>query len=98
MVEESRVRATTLLKEKHEELVLLAKALVDYETLNREEAFKVVRGEKLDKQVVPNVPIKVPEGPSLGGPGDVVETLPPIPGSQPAGEKGRPPPQGGAMA
>ena len=96
MVEEGRQRATILLKEKHKELDLLAKALVDYETLDREEAFKVVRGEKLDKAVVPNGPIKLPEGPNMGT--DVVETLPPIPGSQPAGEQGRPPPQGGAMA
>lgn len=100
-IEEGRVRVTRLLHERRNELELLARALVDYETLNKEEAYKVIKGEKLEgKMIMPIGSIKLPEniGPSsgpggLGVPGDV----PPIPGSQDAGEE-RPPPKGGVMA
>jgi ATP-dependent metalloprotease len=94
-IEEGRQRATALLTSKRKELDLLAKALVDYETLDREEAFKVVRGEQLSRQRVANVPMKLPEGPREGS--SVPAELPPIPGSQPEGVEsveGRPPPPG----
>lgn len=64
LVEEGRERALALLTKNREGLDRLAHALVDYETLNKEEMEKVVRGEKLpDKiKVDPNAPVKVPEG------------------------------------
>ena len=97
VIEEGRVRATNLLTSKRKELDYLAKALLDYETLNREEAFKVIKGEKLEgKLVVPSGPVKIPEvGPSLGG-GSLPE-VPAIPGSQPAADD-KEPPRGGAVA
>ena len=61
-VEEGKSRATTLLKEKRKELDMLAKALVEYETLNLEEIKKVLKGEKLDKMnSIVKAPLKLPE-------------------------------------
>ena len=61
-VEEGKSRATALLKEKREELDILAKALVEYETLNLEEINKVLKGEKLDKMSARiKTPLKLPE-------------------------------------
>jgi ATP-dependent metalloprotease len=63
LVEEGRERATKLLTANRESLNRLAKALLEYETLNKEEMEKIVRGESLpDKMKVdPRVPIKTPE-------------------------------------
>jgi len=104
VIEEGRVRATNLIRSKRKELDYLAKALVDYETLNREEAFKVIRGEKLEgKYIMPSGSIKLPDvGPaaSLGGSGGLPE-VPQIPGSAGdagADEEGKEPPTGGAVA
>jgi ATP-dependent metalloprotease len=106
-IEEARVRATTLLKERRNELELLAKALIDYETLNKEEAFKVIKGERLEgKPVMPKGSIKLPEvvgKPGLGGPGGLggvngVPTLPGLPGAGPGEDGGNEPPKGGVMA
>jgi ATP-dependent metalloprotease len=95
MIEEGYVRARELLQLKRKELDLLAKALIDYETLNKDEAFKVVKGEKLEgKIIMPSGPMKVPgfSGPSL-------PEIPPIPGSASQGETGgKEPPAGGAVA
>lgn len=100
-IDEARVRATNLLKERKHELELLAKALIDYETLNKDEAYKVIRGEKLEgKMVMPKGSIKVPETmgiPSMGGVGGVT-ALPPIPGAPTGDDGGREPPKGGVMA
>lgn len=100
-IDEARVRATTLLKERRNELDLLAKALIDYETLNRDEAYKVIKGERLEgKPVMPKGSIKVPEGmgsPGIGGVGGV-PPLPGIPGADSGDEGGRAPPKGGVMA
>ena len=52
LVEDGRERAMKLLTEKRHELDALAKALVEYETLNKEEMEKVVRGEKLKGKMV----------------------------------------------
>ena len=61
-VEEGKSRATALLTEKRKELDLLAKALVEYETLNLEEVNKVLKGEKLDKMTtLLKTPLKLPE-------------------------------------
>lgn len=63
LVEEGRQRAVKLLTTNREGLDRLAKALVEYETLTKDEMEKVVRGEKLtDKiKVDPSTPIKTPE-------------------------------------
>ncbi|TGO16331.1 hypothetical protein BTUL_0029g00210 [Botrytis tulipae] len=92
VIEEARLRAVKLIESKRKELDLLAKALVDYETLDREEAFKVVKGEKLvGRAISPSGSIKVPE--SMG------TSLAPIPGSQSPEDKGpKGPPGGGALA
>lgn len=98
LIEEGRVRATTLLKSKRKELDYLAKALVDYETLNHEEAFKVIKGEKLEgKFILPTGSIKAPEirpSPAAGG----MPGVPAIPGSATADNGGKEPPVGGAVA
>ncbi|KAJ5054653.1 uncharacterized protein L3040_000919 [Drepanopeziza brunnea f. sp. 'multigermtubi'] len=82
LIEEGRERATTLLTSKRHELDLLAKALIEYETLDKDEAFKVIRGEKLTGKMkaIPKELVKVPEvvGPISGG---GISELPPIPGS-----------------
>ncbi|KAG9242567.1 peptidase family M41-domain-containing protein [Calycina marina] len=75
LTSEARARAEKLLTEKIKELHFLAKALVDYETLNKEEAFKVIKGEKLEGRViippgnikVPGMPADLPEIPGSGG-------------------------------
>ncbi|KAL4808334.1 P-loop containing nucleoside triphosphate hydrolase protein [Aspergillus unguis] len=62
LVEEARVRASKILTEKREELEMLTKALIEYETLTKDEMEKVLRGEKLDKLVLPaDAPLKLPE-------------------------------------
>ncbi|KAL1965080.1 hypothetical protein VTN77DRAFT_6140 [Rasamsonia byssochlamydoides] len=62
LVEEARARATKILTERRKELELLTKALMEYETLTREEMEKVIRGEKLDKlESTPSAPLKLPE-------------------------------------
>jgi ATP-dependent metalloprotease len=63
LVEEGKERATKLLTENREALNRLAKALVEYETLDREEMEKVVRGEKLPNKlkIDVDVPVKMPE-------------------------------------
>jgi ATP-dependent metalloprotease len=99
LIEEGRVRATKILQSKRKELDYLAKALLDYETLNRDEAFKVIKGEKLEgKVVMPSGNIKIPIGPSPTG---SLPDVPTLPGSRPAGGddgKGPPTPAGGAVA
>ncbi|RFU34385.1 hypothetical protein B7463_g1932, partial [Scytalidium lignicola] len=100
VIEESRVRATALIRSKRKELELLAKALVDYETLNREEATKVIKGQKLEgKLIMPSGSIKIPDirHPDLG-PGNLPE-VPEIPGSKAASQDdNNQPPSGGAVA
>jgi len=100
LIEEGRVRATKLLESKRKELDYLAKALLDYETLNKEEAYKVIKGEKLEgKMILPSGNIKIPGVGGLGG-GVGGNDLPPIPGSEPekANDKEPPRPSGGAIA
>jgi len=99
VIEEGRLRALALLESRRKELEFLAKALVAYETLTKDEAFKVIKGEKLDgKLVITSGNIKVPNvGPSpLGG---NLPEVPQLPGSTPdAGSGGKEPPRGGAVA
>ncbi|KAK4189833.1 mitochondrial inner membrane i-AAA protease supercomplex subunit YME1 [Podospora australis] len=62
VLDDSYARARKLLVEKRTELDLLAKALVEYETLDRDEVEKVVRGEKLPNRIsVPPGPMTVPK-------------------------------------
>ncbi|KAL1839827.1 hypothetical protein VTJ49DRAFT_1106 [Mycothermus thermophilus] len=62
VLDESYARARTLLLSKRKELDLLAKALVEYETLDRNEVEKVLRGEKLEGRIaVPPGPMAVPK-------------------------------------
>ncbi|PYH46034.1 i-AAA protease YME1 [Aspergillus saccharolyticus JOP 1030-1] len=62
IVEEARARATNILTEKRKELELLTQALIEYETLTKEEMEKVLRGEKLDKlESASAAPLKLPD-------------------------------------
>jgi ATP-dependent metalloprotease len=87
---ESYENARKLLLSKRKELDLLAKALVEYETLDKFEVEKVIRGEKLPGRIpVPKGPMSVPvnlNDPSPGlppdiGSGDDAPPAPPVPGS-----------------
>ena len=49
IVEAGRQRADTILREKRKELELLKEALLEYETLTRDEMLKVMKGEKLQR-------------------------------------------------
>jgi ATP-dependent metalloprotease len=51
MLEEAKSRATEVLTSKKTELDRLAKALIEYETLNRDEVMKVIKGEKIEKSI-----------------------------------------------
>ncbi|KAI0479462.1 cell division protease ftsH [Xylariaceae sp. FL0804] len=87
-LEESYERARQLLTKHRKELDLLAKALVQYETLDRDEVEKVIRGEPLpDRIAVPPGPMTVPGSTKAPGP---EEALPTPPGS--AGGSAAPPP------
>lgn len=73
IVSEATFRATTILTERRKELELLTKALVEYETLTKEEMEKILKGEKLDKlESISQAPLILPEAlisPSLQPPG-----------------------------
>ena len=94
LIEEGRIRATKLIISKKKELDLLAQALIDYETLNKDEAFKVIKGEKLEgKPIMPRGPLKIPGILPMEG---KLPDVPHIPGSSDDGGDG--PPSGGAVA
>ncbi|KAK3675972.1 i-AAA protease yme1 [Recurvomyces mirabilis] len=80
LVEEGRERSMTLLTTNREALDRLAKALVEYETLSKDEMEKVVRGEKLPEKIKVDIttPIKAPETPLMPPFG-----LPPLGGGSP---------------
>ena len=83
-VDEAYERARKLLNDHRKELDLLAKALVEYETLSKEEVEKVIRGEPLTGRLaVPKGPMKVP----------ISSLFPPAPGTDPTpgGEGSEPP-------
>lgn len=68
LVEEARVRAVEILWDKRNELELLSKALIEYETLTKEEMEKVLRGEKLSRlSSSPSAPIKLPDALQTAG-------------------------------
>jgi len=89
VLDESYSRARSLLISKRTELDLLAKALVEYETLDKAEVEKVLRGEKLEGRIpIPPGPMKVPKPQEPVG--DAGVPLPPLPGS--GGGPPNPPP------
>ncbi|KAF2130346.1 ATP-dependent metallopeptidase Hfl [Dothidotthia symphoricarpi CBS 119687] len=63
LIDEAKASAIDLLKTKRPELDRLAEALVQYETLDKEEILKVIKGEKLPDRMMamPDTPIKLPE-------------------------------------
>jgi ATP-dependent metalloprotease len=65
LIDEAKASARDLLKSKRPELDLLANALVQYETLDKEEILKVIKGEKLPDRIMsmPDAPIKIPDSP-----------------------------------
>lgn len=72
-VNEAYERARKLLTDHRKELDLLAKALVDYETLSKEEVEKVIQGQSLpDRLIVPRGPMTVPASAKAPSPGDAV--------------------------
>ncbi|KAL2024154.1 hypothetical protein VTK56DRAFT_9934 [Thermocarpiscus australiensis] len=86
VLDESYERARKLLLSKRKELDLLAKALVEYETLDRREVEKVLRGEKLEGRIaVPPGPMSVPKPTDQMEPG---LPLPPLPGGAGDGGEG----------
>ena len=91
VLDESYDRARKLLVSRRKELDLLAKALVEYETLDKDEVAKILRGEKLtDRIAVPPGPMAIPKPAGLLEPGI---PFPPLPGDGPgAGEGTTPPP------
>ncbi|KAK0704887.1 putative ATP-dependent peptidase [Lasiosphaeris hirsuta] len=91
LLDESYLRARTLLISKRKELDLLAKALVEYETLDKAEVEVVLRGEKLKGRIpVPPGPMSVPK--PVGPPADPGFPLPPIVGGGETGNPTPPPP------
>lgn len=72
LIEEGRNRATKILTEKRKELEMLTNALIEYETLTKEEMERILKGEKLEKLEVAQAasppsppssapPLKLPE-------------------------------------
>lgn len=80
MLSESYEEVRRVLAARRKELDLLAYALVQYETLDRGEVEKVIRGEKLDRPAIPGgsimVPIRGGDGLGIGGGGDAEDTPP----------------------
>ncbi|KAI2622610.1 ATP-dependent metallopeptidase HflB [Xylaria nigripes] len=76
-VNEAYERARKLLIDHRKELDLLAKALVDYETLNREEVETVIKGLPLTNRIiVPKGPMTIPATAKAPSPGDTAEPVP----------------------
>ncbi|CAG7937575.1 unnamed protein product [Penicillium olsonii] len=62
LVIEATEQAITILTDNRHELELLAKALIEYETLTKEEMLQVLKGEKLKRpEILPSAPVKLPE-------------------------------------
>ena len=65
LIDEAKSSARQLLLSKRAELDKLADALVQYETLDKDEILKVIKGEDLPGRLkaMPNAPIKIPDNP-----------------------------------
>ncbi|KAF2200426.1 ATP-dependent metallopeptidase Hfl [Delitschia confertaspora ATCC 74209] len=93
LVDEARERAKKTLMEHRKELDLLAEALVKYETLDREEVLKVIKGEPLPgRMAATNSPIKLPDLPT---PPTFVPPVPTPPTPSPPSPPGPSDPSGG---
>jgi len=87
LIDEARKDAKELLLSKRKELDRLADALVQYETLDKKEIMKVIKGEDLPGRLkaLPDAPIKIPDNPlptairPRGDGGDGPEPPAPIP-------------------
>lgn len=83
LLTQSADEVRTLLADRRKELDLLAKALVEYETLDKNEVEKVIRGESLGDRVKGDpgrLAVPVESDQSGGGPGGVVAPpVPPVP-------------------
>lgn len=87
-ITEAQENVRSLLNSKRTELDLLAKALVEYETLDVKEVEKVIKGEKLlDRKPVPKGPMVVPSKGVMPPP-----IAPPGLGSEEGGTEPRPHP------
>ncbi|KAF2003717.1 cell division protease ftsH [Amniculicola lignicola CBS 123094] len=83
LIDEARDNARQILVAHRKELDLLAQALVQYETLEKSEIVKVIKGEKLPDRIMamPDTPIKLPPLPLLPpARGDEEGSGPPGPG------------------
>lgn len=89
LVEEGKARAEEILTSRRNELELLAKALVEYETLGKDEMELVVQGKKLTKMLKskPDPPTRLP-GLPLPKPKSDPPTKPSPPPSDPSGPSG----------
>jgi ATP-dependent metalloprotease len=68
LIDDAKRNSKQILIEKRHELDLLAKALVQYETLDKEEILKVIKGEKLpNRMAASGDDIKIPVNPTPGG-------------------------------
>lgn len=78
LIDEAKESAKQLLLSKRHELDLLAKALVQYETLDKDEILKVIKGEKLPDRLMasPDAQIKIPDNPTAH-----IPIIPRTPGS-----------------
>lgn len=93
LLDESYERCRKLLIDRRQELDRLAHALVEYETLSKDEVEKVIRGEKLaDRMPAPKGPIRVPVPDQ---PGPVGVPLPGGGGTSPPPAPPAPPPTAG---
>ncbi|KAJ5062568.1 P-loop containing nucleoside triphosphate hydrolase protein [Bipolaris maydis] len=65
LIDEAKSSARELLQSKRTELDRLADALVQYETLDKQEILKVIKGEDLPGRLkaMPDSPIKIPDNP-----------------------------------
>jgi ATP-dependent metalloprotease len=92
LIDEAKTNARKILTEKRHELDLLAKALVQYETLDKEEIVKVIKGESLPDRLMaaPDAQIKIPD-PSSASP-------PPVPVVVPGNSNPDPPSGSGVPA
>lgn len=88
MLNESYGRTREMLVAKRKELDRLAEALVDYETLDKAEVLKVIKGESLTDR------IKMPRDRPMAVPiaSNPLEGLPPIGGGEQQGGSEPPPP------
>ena len=103
-LEQARVRGTEILTAHRNELEKVARALIEYETLTRDEMIKVMKGEKLPKlTTTKGDKIKIPEivlppgivSAAAGAAGTAVDTGEEDGGSGRSGT-GSNPPEGGS--